>query len=272
MLLMPLPDIVHSLQTAAQPALSHSVHSALVHGGHVGGHVGAAVKQGPLQAYLSLMRNHIMPPIVEIPEPTALERAGSAYMAALSNHYFLTTMVQAFCLVALGDAGAQAIEGTASGSSYDAVRTLRMGLLGTFIGGVGTATWLKLLEGAMPGNGSVDLVVKKACLDACIWAPIANTLYLILTPLLEGESVHTVRDHLNQKFVPVMQTELATFLPYNLVSFSLVPPLCRPFTTGFISMCFAVYISWITHKTGSDPHGQMETEPPSSGEYVLLDE
>lgn len=27
-----------------------------------------------------------------------------------------------------------------------------------------------------------------------------------------------------------------------------VPPLLRPFSTGFVSMCFAVYISWITHR------------------------
>eukprot|EP00966_Prymnesium_polylepis_P277715 6416225-Prymnesium_polylepis.1 len=44
-----------------------------------------------------------------------------------------------------------------------------------------------------------------------------------------------------------MRTELSTFFPYNLVSFSLVPPLLRPFTTGFVSMCFAVYMSWATH-------------------------
>ena len=56
------------------------------------------------------------------------------------------------------------------------------------------------------------------------------------TPLLEGESVETVCGILKERFVPVMKTELATFFPYNLVSFSLVPPLVRPFTTGFISM------------------------------------
>ena len=45
-----------------------------------------------------------------------------------------------------------------------------------------------------------------------------------------------------------MKTELCTFFPYNLISFSLIPPLVRPFTTGFVSMCFAVYMSWITHQ------------------------
>ena len=99
---------------------------------------------------------------------------------------------------------------------------------------------------------SANLVVIKAILDACIWAPLANTGYLILTPLLEGESVESVGGLLQEQFVPVMKTEFATFFPYNLISFSLVPPLVRPFTTGFVSMCFAVYISWVTHLPAAD--------------------
>ena len=45
-----------------------------------------------------------------------------------------------------------------------------------------------------------------------------------------------------------MQAELATFLPYNLLSFSLIPPLVRPFSTGFLSMCFAIYLSMVSHE------------------------
>ena len=62
---------------------------------------------------------------------------------------------------------------------------------------------------------------------------------------------------LRERFVPVMKTEWCTFFPYNLVSFSLVPPLIRPFTTGFVSMCFAVYISYMTH---------LEPEPEAAAE------
>jgi len=171
---------------------------------------------------------------------------------------------------------------------WDPLRTLRMGCLGMVIGGFGTATWLRFLEDMLPASGSYDysafgnlpawfyapllrtfaetdvdlltvsdsyLVVVKAILDACIWAPIANGLYLVLTPLSEGKSVKEAKTALEESFFDVMKTEVSTFLPYNLVSFSLVPPLVRPFTTGFISMCFAVYISWITHRDGSGGAG-----------------
>lgn len=171
-------------------------------------------------------------------------------------------------------------DSNAEDTAYDPMRTLRMAALGTIIAGFGTASWLQFLEHMLPaGSGTcaaacgelpawswaplvhlmveqggdlstlleANLVVDKAIIDALIWAPIANTAYLFLVPLLEGKSLETVGNIVRERIIPVMQTELATFFPYNLVSFSLVPPLVRPFTTGFVSMCFAIYLSWITH-------------------------
>jgi len=198
---------------------------------------------------------------------SALSSVSANYMHLLQTHYLETTAVQAFCLVGLGDLLAQVIERQSSSQGgkldeLDTVRTLRMAMLGLFIGGLGTATWLRYLEAQFPGN-NMQLIVEKACLDATIWAPIANTLYLVLTPLLEGESPEYVKERLEEQFAGVMTTELCTFLPYNLISFSLIPPLVRPFTTGFISMCFAVYISWTTHSHAGDaaPNDQDGDEP-----------
>jgi len=215
---------------------------------------------------------------------------GASYLAALSEHYYLTTAAQAFTLVSMGDLIAQFIERQDDDSTaqapppLDLRRTLRMGMLGTAIGGFGTATWLRWLEGALPvveaqsavtfadmppwlyepvlraletfgpehgiGLDSITddlLVLIKATLDACVWAPIANTAYLILTPLTEGASLEEVGAQLGENFLPVMKTELSTFFPYNLVAFSLIPPLVRPFSTGLLSMCFSIYISLTTH-------------------------
>jgi len=213
------------------------------------------------------------------------QRAVNAYQQSLREHYAATTALQAFILVGLGDFGAQLIELGKDGNGnseeltggavpsfpsqqmveletaelassspravgeaqYDAVRTLRMALLGLLIGGVGTSNWLRFLEGQIPGHDSIAPVLEKATLDACVWAPLANTAYLVLTPLLEGKPVQEVQSLLEAEFAGVMKTELMTFFPYNIVSFSLVPPLLRPFTTGFISMCFSIYISVVTH-------------------------
>lgn len=202
-----------------------------------------------------------------------------AYQTSLREHYDTTTAVQAFVLVAMGDLIAQGIEAsTAAGGAQaeaavlaeaeergealvgqalpadgqhgrlDLVRTLRMGSLGLLIGGIGTSHWLQFLESKLPGHASPTIVLEKATLDACLWAPVANGAYLMLTPILEGDDAATVKRKVEGEFMDVMKTELLTFFPYNLVSFSVVPPLLRPFTTGFVSMCFGVYISWVTHK------------------------
>jgi hypothetical protein len=216
----------------------------------------------------------------------------SAYITALNDHYYPTTCLQALALVSLGDVLAQGLEQQQASSgddtgtpfSLDWQRTLRMGALGTVIGGLGTATWLRYLEDSLPvieahsaasftdlplwlyepilrafelsgpehsiGLDSVAnsmLIVIKATLDACVWAPIANTLYLALTPLTEGKDLATAAESLSENFLPVMRSELKTFFPYNLVAFALIPPLVRPFTTGVLSMAFSTYISWVTH-------------------------
>lgn len=212
-----------------------------------------------------------------------LASASVAYQGALVDHYSATTAAQALILVGLGDVGAQLSELSAapaaapaggpaesavaveppvtttsapgagstaaagSPASFDWLRTLRMALLGLLIGGVGTSHWLAFLEAQLPGHGSAAVVVEKALLDACVWAPVANTAYLVLTPVLEGQGLAEVQALLSNQFAPVMRTELMTFFPYNLVSFSVIPPLFRPFTTGFVSMCFALYISIAAH-------------------------
>ena len=85
---------------------------------------------------------------------------GGWYMNSLHDHYYLTTAVQACTLVSAGDVFAQLIELRAAqekeGASqlaladYDPTRTVRMGCLGLFIGGLGTAAWLRQLERALP--------------------------------------------------------------------------------------------------------------------------
>lgn len=162
-----------------------AAHSSTAHGS-------LEVMQTTMQTNLHHALPHLFPaPVPEVISP--IEHLHALYVNSLETHYYRTTAIQATVLVGLGDLGAQLIERRATGDAYEPQRTLRMAVLGLFIAGFGTSTWLRLLEAALPGNGTPEIVVEKACLDACIWAPIANTLYLVLTPLLEGDSPAEVR-------------------------------------------------------------------------------
>jgi hypothetical protein len=217
----------------------------------------------------------------------------SAYLTAMSDHYYPTTCLQALILVSIGDVAAQALEARGDESSRDLAvdppeidwqRTLRTGVLGVAISGLGDAMWLRYLEEPElfgPVLRAVDLfnvehsfgldadsllVVVKTALDAFVWAPIANGLYLVLTPLSEGMDLASAFESLGDNFLPVMQSELSVIFPYNLLAFALIPPVVRPLATGMVSMFFSTYLSLVTHLK---PKGQLVMEPAEETEARL---
>ena len=92
------------------------------------------------------------------------ENAMNSYNEALRTNYDVTTAIQAFVLVGIGDLIAQTIEMKAAAShqvgctdtnaQFDPIRTFRMGSLGLLIGGIGTSHWLKWLESELPGHAA----------------------------------------------------------------------------------------------------------------------
>jgi len=95
---------------------------------------------------------------------------GASYIAALHEHYYVTASLQAFPLVSLGDLVAQMIERNGADGvekpPLDLQRTLRMGMLGTLVGGLGTATWLRWLEGHISCVGDLPVWLYEPVLRA----------------------------------------------------------------------------------------------------------
>lgn len=237
--------------------------SALIVSPH---HSKMRVTTSSLQSVAKPSRSAALSPASRVPVPRMTFDFASLYSAALSEHYYPTTCLQALALVSFGDVLAQALEQSQTNATnllLDWGRTLRTGMLGIVIGGLGDAMWLRYLEepglfdpilrafNLMSTDGQVDadllVVVLKASLDAFIWAPVANALYLVLTPLSEGMSLGSVYESLGNNFLPVMQSELSVALPYNLVAFALIPAFMRPFATGLFSMFFSTYLSYVSH-------------------------
>lgn len=208
---------------------------------------------------------------------TGLEALSSEYLTALDQHYFATTCGQSFALVGAGDVIAQRIEQhiearrrTSPAMSRAAVnwaRTMRFGVLGVLVSGLGTAYWLQCLEdwvGPTEGLAQWGLVAEKAAMDFCLWAPVANGFYVIAVPVMEGE-VPLTAPHmstlLTQRFAPAMAAEFALFVPYDVLSFSLIPPLVRPLTASCVSLCYAVFMSWWSHRDCSESPSHQADSP-----------
>ena len=124
---------------------------------------------------------------------------GSWYLNSLHDHYYLTTAVQACALVSAGDVFAQLIELRAAhkgrdgspldcGSrlerlcgfplkNYETTRTARMGVLGLFIGGLGTAAWLRYIENTLPLRDSHEYSAYTN-LPTWVYAPLLRLFQL----------------------------------------------------------------------------------------------
>ena len=125
---------------------------------------------------------------------------GSWYLNSLHDHYYLTTAVQACTLVSAGDVFAQLIELRAAhkgkagsqqldcGSrleqlcgfplkNYETARTARMGVLGLFIGGLGTAAWLRYIENTLPLRDSHEYSAYTN-LPTWVYAPLLRLFQL----------------------------------------------------------------------------------------------
>lgn len=131
-----------------------------------------------------------------------------------------------------------------------------MGTVGLLFSGFIGAAWLATLERAL-GDGSEAAgatTVRKAAADYLIYAPLANSAYLLAVPFLTAlysqcadldlasTAMHSL-DTWHSSIVSAMQLEAAMFLPFNLLSFRVIPADFRPQASALMSAGFTVCLS-----------------------------
>lgn len=113
-----------------------------------------------------------------------------------------------------------------------------------------------------PGTSTED-VAKKAAADYTLYAPFANSMYLLLVPALSiiyssglslcngdvcsaevlAAASGTATSTWINGFAPAMQLEAMIFAPYNLLSFRMIPSTFRPQTTATACAVYTVALS-----------------------------
>jgi hypothetical protein len=141
----------------------------------------------------------------------------------------------------------QCTAGNCASFSLDIGHAAAMALVGLTTSGCGGALWLRHLESRLgPTAGSTRLGVQKSLADYTCWAPVVNSLNLMLVPLLCAHGVEASLSNVHNNLVPLMQLELLLFGPFNLVIFSrddLIPPELRPTVKAMLSFVFSVGLS-----------------------------
>jgi len=176
--------------------------------------------------------------------------AASAYERFSKEQYLAVACIQSGILRSSSDLVAQSLRDV---PALDFAHAAAMGTMGVVFSGLIGASWLRLLESKLVGSGtSSQDVLKKAAADFCLYAPFANSAYLLCVPLLTalytgGADMNTLPaaaiDTWEQGIVAVMMLELSLFAPYNVLSFRFIPAQLRPQTTSAMCAGFTVALS-----------------------------
>ena len=127
--------------------------------------------------------------------------------------------------------------------SVDPAHTTAIFLLAFFVSGLGNAMWLRRLE-TMYGTGTEPATLaRKTATDYSVWAPFANSAYLLGVPLLTGHDVAAALSTLQSGFLSVMLMELCIFAPYNLFAFRSISLNLRPAVSAVLAFAFTIGLS-----------------------------
>mmetsp|Transcript_28760 Transcript_28760/g.67827 ORF Transcript_28760/g.67827 Transcript_28760/m.67827 type:complete len:141 (-) Transcript_28760:140-562(-) len=110
----------------------------------------------------------------------------------------------------------------------------------------------QLAEGLFPGVSPAK-VAAKVVVSCSLLSTLGNWFSLmwrrLAQPAREGERLaarlRRCRDSVNAEMPSVLSHDLRVWPAYDVLTFSMIPPPLRPFTCALVSVCWAVYISYV---------------------------
>lgn len=167
--------------------------------------------------------------------------AAKRYRVLSETHYLPMAATQSGLLRGAADGVGQAL----THGSVDPVHVGIVATIGFIISGLGGAIWLRHLDSKLGSGTHNTLVLRKTLTDYTCWAPVANSCWLLLVPLLMGSSVEEAATSLHAGFASVMMLEASIFMPYNLLAFSSIPASLRPPCEALLAAVFTIGLGMI---------------------------
>lgn len=132
------------------------------------------------------------------------------------------------------------------GSGHDVRRTMRMCIMGLIIGPI-QRTWFLTLERVIPPTSKVQ-IIKKLIVDQTVYGPFIIFFFYSLSGTLSGKKPHEVKLLLQEKYFKTMLTAFKVWPFVQAVNFSLVPLQHRANFVQVVSLCWNMYLSWMSNK------------------------
>ena len=126
-------------------------------------------------------------------------------------------------------------------------RVVSAGLIGIFFGGVVYPRAYQILDTLYKGK-SVSLILKKSIIEIFTVGIFVNSTSMTSRGILEGDKhPRKVWKHTLSELPTVTRNDILVWLPYNMVAFSIIPPMIRPTTTLLMEASWQCYISLRSH-------------------------
>jgi hypothetical protein len=137
-------------------------------------------------------------------------------------------------------------------SRLDWPRLASAAVIGVFFGGLVYPQAYATLDAIWVGT-SFFTVVKKSMVEIATVGISVNTISMTSRGFLRGDKQpEQVVHHVAKELPTVTKNDCLVWLPYNLLAFSVVPPVLRPTTTAMMEASWQTYISLRSHDYDPD--------------------
>ncbi|CAL1128972.1 unnamed protein product [Cladocopium goreaui] len=176
-----------------------------------------------------------------------LARLAEGFQRAMARWPMGTTMANTTVLWVVSDSLSQSIAPEQMDLGHDWARTGRMVSYGVFFYAGLALKWYDLLERKFPMT-SIRMVSCKVAADQLIFTPITASSLFFLTTLLEGKSVQTAREKVEERLLPTLKMNWCIWPFIQAVNLSVVPPPWRILVINAACIPWLAFVSWMANK------------------------
>ncbi|TPX47562.1 hypothetical protein SeMB42_g03279 [Synchytrium endobioticum] len=165
------------------------------------------------------------------------------YDTLLTKHPILVQSATTGFFFALGDVIAQHF--VEKRKNHDLMRTVRMTVYGTCIGGPAVALWYRFLFSRTSHITSpVQSALLRVAADQIVCAPIFMGAFFIITGLMEQRPWKEIKAKLRFGYRDALVANYQVWPAFQLVNFYFVPPLYRSLAVAGVSTGWNSYMCW----------------------------
>ncbi|XP_068706089.1 protein Mpv17-like [Montipora foliosa] len=190
-----------------------------------------------------------------------ISKIWSAYQRCLSTKPWRTQLLTSAVMFTASDILTQQLV-EKKGSFHDGRRTLRMCIMGVIVGPI-QRTWLLTLERFLPPTSKVQ-IVKKLIIDQTIYGPFIVFFFYTLSGTLAGKNPLEIKQLLQERYIKTMSTAYKVWPIVQTVNFTLIPVQHRANFVQLVSLCWNMYLTWMSNKPVISQEVQDESQHAKS--------